>query len=69
MPRYPLSTTRRGTRFGPYAGFKSAVRESGAGVNPSLSANVTRTVPQTSAKTLTLISAPNAGYIGDTLAP
>ncbi len=69
MARYTLSTTRRGTRFGPYNSFKTAVRASGAGVNTSLSANVVRTVPPTSAKTLTLISAPNAGYIGDTLAP
>jgi hypothetical protein len=70
MPRYKLSTSRRSARFGNYANFKAAVRESGGTeqraedkLRQHLQAN------RAPGKAVTMVSAPNAGYIGDTLAP
>lgn len=67
MARYNMNTTRRGARFGAYAGFKSAVR--GQTSTPSVAQHLTRNSRRPSGKQTELISAPNAGYIGDTLAP
>lgn len=67
MARYTMNTTRRAARFGPYAGFKSAIRSQVA-LTPTkayMKANTRRP----SGKQIEMISAPNAGYIGDTLAP
>lgn len=67
MARYTLNTSSRGARFGPYAGFKSAVRGQ-AGILTTKE-YMRRNSLRPSGKQTVMISAPNAGYIGDTLAP
>ena len=68
MARYKLTTTARRARFTSPGAFKAVVRASASDI-PGPIESVRRQLNGASGKQTIMISAPNAGYIGDTLAP
>lgn len=68
MPRYKLSTTGRRARFTSPGALRSAIISTASDI-PGPIESVRRRLNAADGKQKIMISAPNAGYIGDTLAP